>query len=87
MPNCKRKWDERLGEINWGAVGARYKMGLVTPADYGTHFKCIGHRYFKLRRGEQGAAQMGTMIGCSSQGCPAVSREDDLRRWSYRGGG
>ena len=53
-PNCKRKWEELLGEISWSSIGNRYKQGLVTPADFGTHYKCITHRQFKLRRGEGG---------------------------------
>ena len=42
------------GGVNWQAVGKRYKQGLLTPADYGTHYKCIVHRQFKLRRGAGG---------------------------------
>jgi hypothetical protein len=53
-PNCKRKWEEIMGDVNWQAVGKRYKQGLLTPADFGTHYKCIVHRQFKLRRGEGG---------------------------------
>ena len=55
-PNCKRKWEDILGEVNWQAVGKRYKQGILTPADYGSHYKCIVHRQFKLRRGEGGNA-------------------------------
>jgi hypothetical protein len=55
-PKCKRRWEDILGEVNWQAVGKRYKQGILAPADYGTHYKCIVHRQFKLRRGEGGDA-------------------------------
>ena len=54
QPNCKRKWEGILGEIDWQGVGKRFKMGLVTPTDYGTHYKCIVHRQMRLRRGDEG---------------------------------
>lgn len=54
QPNCKRKWEGILGEVNWQGVGKRFKMGLVTPTDYGTHYKCIVHRQMRLRRGDDG---------------------------------
>ena len=47
-PSCKRKWTEKLGEMNWQAVAKRYKMGLVTPTDFGTHYKCIAHRQWRV---------------------------------------
>jgi hypothetical protein len=53
-PSCKRNWDKAVGEVNWEAVGKRYKVGLCAPTDFGTHYKCIAHRQFQLRRGDDG---------------------------------
>ena len=43
-PNCLAAWDKRLPGIHWRTLLARYKPGLATPKDFGSHFKLILHR-------------------------------------------
>ena len=37
---------EDLGGLNWRTLLSRYKLGLGTPKDFGSHFKLILHRAF-----------------------------------------
>ena len=47
QPSCKEAWERRLGSpVDWQGVGKRYKSGLGTPKDFGSHFKNILHRSF-----------------------------------------
>ena len=43
-PTSKGKWEKLLGGLNWRTLLARYKPGLATPKDFGSHFKLILHR-------------------------------------------
>jgi hypothetical protein len=43
-PNCLAKWLELGMIIDWRTFLQRYKPGLATPKDYGSHFKLILHR-------------------------------------------
>jgi hypothetical protein len=43
-PTAKAKWLHLLGELNWRTLMGRYKPGLATPKDFGSHFKLILHR-------------------------------------------
>ena len=43
-PSSKAKWEKLLGELNWRTLMSRYKPGLATPKDFGSHFKLILHR-------------------------------------------
>ena len=43
-PTCKKAWEKRLGELNWVGIGRRYTVGIMTPKDFGSHFKLILHR-------------------------------------------
>ena len=50
-PSCVKKWlevIESVGEgvnaINFRTLMERYKVGLITPKDFGSHFKLILHR-------------------------------------------
>ena len=43
-PTSKAKWEQLLGGIDWRTLMGRYKPGLATPKDFGSHFKLILHR-------------------------------------------
>ena len=43
-PSCIEAWRKRLGELNWRGIGLRYTVGIITPKDFGSHFKLILHR-------------------------------------------
>ena len=43
-PTSKAKWENILGGIDWRTLLSRYKPGLATPKDFGSHFKNILHR-------------------------------------------
>ena len=42
-------WEDRLGPLPFFEIGARYTVGVLTPKDFGSHYKCILHRCFKTR--------------------------------------
>ena len=43
-PTSKAKWENILGGIDWRTLLSRYKPGLATPKDFGSHLKNILHR-------------------------------------------
>jgi hypothetical protein len=43
-PNCLAAWDKRIEGIDHRMLLVRYKPGLITPKDFGSHFKLILHR-------------------------------------------
>ena len=45
-PNCIAKWDHLVPGIDWRTLLARYTTGLITPKDFGSHYKLIFHRAF-----------------------------------------
>lgn len=48
-PTCKRKWEAELGQLDWRGIGQRYTAGLMTPKDFGPHYKLILHRTMRTR--------------------------------------
>ena len=43
-PSSKAKWDSLLGGVDWRTLMGRFKPGLATPKDFGSHFKLVLHR-------------------------------------------
>ena len=41
-----KAWESRVENIDWRTLLSRYKPGLATPKDFGSHFKLILHRAF-----------------------------------------
>ena len=48
-PSCKGYWEAKLGALPFHEIGCRYTVGVLTPKDFGSHYKCILHRCFKTR--------------------------------------
>ena len=48
--SCKDFWTQRLGPLPFFEIGKRYTTGVLTPKDYGTHYKCVLHRTFRVRK-------------------------------------
>ena len=47
-PTCLSAWEERIGALP-REVGERYKARLLTPRDWGSHFKNVLHRSLLVR--------------------------------------
>ena len=45
-PNFMKAWDSRVPGLDYRTLLTRYKPGLATPKDFGSHFKLILHRAF-----------------------------------------
>ena len=43
-PTAKGKWLQLLDNLDWRNLLSRYKPGLATPKDFGSHFKLVLHR-------------------------------------------
>ena len=50
-PTCKLSWPKRLNDdsMPWHAIAFNYKLGLMTPSDFKSHYKCILHGCFLSR--------------------------------------
>ena len=49
-PSCIQAWTKRLKiDINWAAVGRLYRIRLLTPRDFMSHYKNILHRALLTR--------------------------------------
>jgi exonuclease III/sulfur relay (sulfurtransferase) DsrC/TusE family protein len=47
---CKEYWTKKLGDLPFYEIGKRYTTGVLTPKDFGSHYKCILHRTFRVRK-------------------------------------
>jgi hypothetical protein len=61
-------WAKLLGELDWRAIGLKYKELLLTPKDFMPHFKCILHRAFLTRRKNKARRAVGD-VGCRLCSC------------------
>ena len=67
-PTCVTVWAKLLGELDWRAIGLKYKELLLTPKDFMPHFKCILHRAFLTRRKNKARRAVGD-VGCRLCSC------------------
>jgi len=69
-PSCIQAWTERLKiDINWAAVGRLYRVRLLTPRDFMSHYKNILHRALLTRTKTSSplASRKCRLCGCGKE--------------------
>ena len=46
QPSCIKAWQTILGDLDFLGISNRYSTGIMTPKDYGSHYKLFLHRSF-----------------------------------------
>jgi hypothetical protein len=78
LPTCVTTWERRLGNIDWGTVGLKYREKLITPKDFMPHFKLILHNSLLLRHKDSARRAAGTtncrLCGAAEERCTHLPR-------------
>ena len=46
QPTCIKTWTDKFPDIDMRGISERYSVGIITPKDFGSHYKLILHRAF-----------------------------------------
>ena len=46
QPSCIQAWLKRFPTLDMRSISERYSVGIITPKDFGSHYKLILHRAF-----------------------------------------